>query len=307
MSHGKRSDPKSNTIRHQGYNILKEEFAAGKGESKHRDKKAGETKNKIYSDETLKTYMRAWSNFCDFLEGEGIKAKTLDETVEFVPVYIENLKSRKGKWGHTTSSWTIRTRFSGVAKVLGISATTYELPSRKRENIRRSRIPSKGDGHFSEKNNSELIAFCKTTGLRNFKELKNLRGTDLIKNDDGSFSVYVQKGKGGKERVSELVGTAEEIKSCVERMEAAGDYLVWTRVPSNMDVHSCRAAYATRVYKKYARPIDQIENNKEKYFCRGDMKGGVLDRSAMRKASKALGHNRVNVIAENYLYSMKAN
>ena len=37
------------------------------------------------------------------------------------------------------------------------------------------------------------------------------------------------------------------------------------------------------------------------YYCRNDMKGVVYDKLALHKASLALGHNRINVIAEHYL------
>lgn len=36
-------------------------------------------------------------------------------------------------------------------------------------------------------------------------------------------------------------------------------------------------------------------------YCRGDRKGTWLDKNAMLMASKALGHNRISIIASNYL------
>ena len=38
------------------------------------------------------------------------------------------------------------------------------------------------------------------------------------------------------------------------------------------------------------------------FFCRGDLKGKVYDRRALFEASRALGHNREDVVAEHYLY-----
>lgn len=40
---------------------------------------------------------------------------------------------------------------------------------------------------------------------------------------------------------------------------------------------------------------------KDLYVCRKDEAGRKLDRRAMVLCSKALGHNRVSVVAENYL------
>ncbi|WP_172807850.1 hypothetical protein [Christensenella intestinihominis] len=48
------------------------------------------------------------------------------------------------------------------------------------------------------------------------------------------------------------------------------------------------------------RPMDGLDR-KEKYYCRRDKKGIVYDRQAMLYVSRQLGHNRVSVIAGNYL------
>ena len=58
--------------------------------------------------------------------------------------------------------------------------------------------------------------------------------------------------------------------------------------------------YATEVYDRYARPKEEIPPA-ERYVCRRDCAGIVLDKCAMRIASEALGHSRINVITEYYL------
>lgn len=50
-----------------------------------------------------------------------------------------------------------------------------------------------------------------------------------------------------------------------------------------------------------ARPEKDIPQ-KDRYIMRGDRKGVVLDRQAMKTASEFLGHNRESVIAGHYLY-----
>ncbi len=87
---------------------------------------------------------------------------------------------------------------------------------------------------------------------------------------------------------------------------------VWLHVPKNADIHSYRGDYATYIYKKYARKIEDIpydRTNKgtgkkfqgDVYHCRKDESGKKLDRKAMLKCTKALGHNRINVVADNYI------
>lgn len=84
-------------------------------------------------------------------------------------------------------------------------------------------------------------------------------------------------------------------------MKAAGKSKVWKKVSSNADIHSYRSVYCTKVYNLYARDIKSITNKKEIYYCKKDLAGTWYDKKAMLIASQALGHNRINVIASNYL------
>ena len=87
---------------------------------------------------------------------------------------------------------------------------------------------------------------------------------------------------------------------------------VWLNVPQACDVHSYRGDYATKIYRMYARAIEEIPYDRvnrgtgrkfqsEVYVCRRDESGKKLDKRAMLKATKALGHNRLEVVAKNYL------
>ena len=62
-----------------------------------------------------------------------------------------------------------------------------------------------------------------------------------------------------------------------------------------------RAMYASAIYLRNARDIGLL-SRKEKYYCRSDYQGIVLDRRAMEIASKAIGHKRVGIIAQSYLW-----
>ncbi|MBQ0028247.1 MAG: hypothetical protein KBS96_06555 [Lachnospiraceae bacterium] len=52
-----------------------------------------------------------------------------------------------------------------------------------------------------------------------------------------------------------------------------------------------------------ARDISTLDS-KEKYICRKDKAGVVYDRQAMLYASRQLGHNRIDVIANSYLHNL---
>lgn len=143
------------------------------------------------------------------------------------------------------------------------------------------------------------------------KESKNLTiCKDALLFGDVTHFVYL-KEKGGRERLSPIIGP--DAKQIVERFERTGkDGKVWIHIPSHADIHSYRGDYATAIYKMYARPIVDIPYDKtnpgtgkryqsQVYCCRKDEKGKRLDKRAMFLASKALGHNRIEIVANNYI------
>ena len=135
---------------------------------------------------------------------------------------------------------------------------------------------------------------------------------------DDEFFVHVRpgKGKGGRERYSPIVGP--DVQEVVARMREVGqDKLVWVKINSNAANHSYRADYAARVYRAHAREISEIPYARvnrgtakrfqsDVYICRKDEAKKKLDKAAMRMCSKALGHNRIQVVADIYSYKVSA-
>ena len=125
------------------------------------------------------------------------------------------------------------------------------------------------------------------------------------------YFVYIRNGKGGRERFSPIIG--KDAGRIVERMQDTGpEEKVWQHVHQSADIHSYRAAYATAIYKAHARAIQDIPYDKvnrgtgkkyqsQVYTCRKDEAGKKLDKAAMLLCSKALGHNRISVVADNYI------
>ena len=62
-----------------------------------------------------------------------------------------------------------------------------------------------------------------------------------------------------------------------------------------------RATYANRLYNQLKRDIADIPTQ-ERYVMRKERAGEVYDKQAMLQVSRALGHNRISVIAQSYLY-----
>lgn len=267
------------------------------GRSKRPDKADGSYRKHIYSWQTYKSYMRQLGLFARWCKLQH-NARYLKECRQYVKEYMETRSE--------LSIWTQKLDMAALQKLYqeypedGQKPFGVTLQPRKRENIRRSRQQAVRDADFSVSNNADLITFCKCTGLRR-SELQELRGTDITA--DGLQLHVTHNTKGGRWRMAPIVGTPAEVRLVQQMCRTAGDGRVWPHVPGSADIHSYRADYCKRVYLQHARSVDQIPSA-DKYYCRGDRKGVVLDKSAMLIASQALGHNRIDVIASHYLYNL---
>ena len=76
---------------------------------------------------------------------------------------------------------------------------------------------------------------------------------------------------------------------------------MFNKLSSNYDNHFYRATYASRLYNQLKRDIDDIPTE-DKYIMRKDRAGEIYDKKAMLLVSNALGHTRISVIAQSYLY-----
>lgn len=259
------------------------------GRKKKPDKIAGISQNYIYSWETYHSYLKHCCYFVKWCkENHGCKT-------------IEQCKAYASEWMKTRehlSVYTQKMEASALVKLYGCTLEELNIhtAARQRKNITRSRNTVKRDRHFSESNHAELVALCRATGLRR-AELKALRGTALYQDRSGYYLHITSGSKGGRERYAPIIGDKDLV---IRLCKQAGVGKVFEKIPSGADIHSYRRDYATAIYQQYARPLEQL-TAKEKYYCRGDRKGEVFDRAAMRIASNALGHGRIEVIAGHYL------
>lgn len=241
----------------------------------------------IYSYRTYGDYVKHINYFLSWCE-RNYKCKTLTQCREHVDEWLQE------RINTGLSAYTLKLEAAALSKLYQEPSSHFTpTPSRERGAITRSRGYAVRDAGFSLEKNKEIIAFCRATGLRR-AELEALTGDQLLEKPEGCYIAV--KGKGGRYREAPVIGShAEEV---AERMRAAGSGKVWERVPSHMDVHSYRSEYATAIYMAYMRdPIPP----EDRYYCRGDRKGTVMDRMAMLEASRALGHNRIDVVAGHYI------
>jgi integrase len=311
------------------------------GESKKEAVANESDKDKIFSVSTYRTYWKHTKYFIAFLKVHHPECTTLKNAKKYVPEWLTS------RVNEGLSAWTIQTEAKALGKLYGIAPEDKDYfipPKRNRRDIKRSRGDRVRDRHFSKTNNDELIKFCKGTGLRR-SELESLKGKDIVSREqievelvriggipeaqrtsrdvrrleilrdakmfDCEYFTHVRSGKGGRERLSPIIG--KDAGQIVERLlSTPAEDKVWLFVNKNADIHSYRADYATAMYKAHARAIEDIPYDRvnrgtgrrfqsEVYTCRKDEAGKKLDRAAMLICSKALGHNRISVVADNYI------
>lgn len=267
------------------------------GRPKRQDKADGSYRKYIYSWQTYRSYIKQLGLFAKWCK-DTHGARYVKECRQYVAEYMQT-RSKLSVWTQKLDMAALQKLYQEYPKD-GQKPFGITLQPRLRKNIKRSRQQAIRDKDFSESNNKDLIIFCRCTGLRR-SELQELHGTDLTA--DGLQLHVIRNTKGGRWRMAPITGTAEEIAMVQRMCQAAGDSRVWPHVPPSADIHSYRADYCQRVYLQHARSIDQIPSA-DKYYCRGDRKGLILDKSAMLEASRALGHNRIDVIASHYLYNL---
>ena len=309
------------------------------GESKREAVANGTDRDKIFSFNTYQTYWKHTKYFIKWIQEKHPECTTLKSAKKHVNEWLQT------RVDQGLSAYTVQTEAKAIGKLYGIQPDDPEYfnpPKRERANITRSRGDRVRDQHFSVANNDELIKFCQGTGLRR-SELVALKGSDLVTKEqiqkkievleskeglnpgedkqlkmlqdanmfDVEYFTYVRNGKGGRERLSPIVG--KNAAQIIGRMkDTPKDAKVWPHVNSNADIHSYRSDYAVTIYKQYARSIEEIPYDRvnkgtgkrfqsEVYVCRKDESGKRLDKKAMLICSKALGHNRIEVVANNYI------
>lgn len=265
------------------------------GQSKHNAKKEGTATGGVYSWGSYKSYLQVGCQFARWAR-DTHHCKSLEECRSYAD---EWLLSRSG-----LSAWTQKLDRAALAKIYGCTAAEFAPTpkGRRRADIRRSREQRKDNTHFSERNHADLVGFCRGSGLRR-AELQALRAEDIEDRGDCIY-IHVRRGsKGGRRRtVPVLPEHTDIVRKCQHDAQRRPDGHIFQSIPVHADIHKYRSEYATELYRRYARPPGQIPRY-DRYICRRDLKGTIYDRQAMKIVSKALGHNRVNVIAGHYLRS----
>ena len=292
----KEKENKVPTFRQIGQERLMEMLRAGFGRSRSLDKARGETKNRIYSKQSYVTYKNQFKYFSNWVKETNPDVRSIDEARTLVDRYLQYLIDQN------RSAYSIATAKAALSKVFQTDATQFiATPIRRRADVQRSRFSVERDKHISDELERKLSQFTSATGLRR-KEMLQIEAESLFFKDGKAYLNVVNGTKNGKPRVAEIHGVSEaETKMIIEFIQSKRGRL-FPKLSPHYDNHYYRGIYAKRVYSFYARKEKDIPK-KERYVMRKDRAGEVLDKLAMEITSKMLGHNRINVIAQSYLYN----
>ena len=234
------------------------------GESKHDLKRQGEDVSKwIFSFSTYSSYLKHINYFINFARKEyatefGRQPRNLEDCQKYVEPFMRESITRH-------SPWTCQLQICALGKLYNCRTTDFniDIPKRKRSQIKRSRHSNQMDKHFSEKNNADLVCFCKCTGLRR-RELAAIKGSDLYTDANGIYKLSVTKGtKGGRPRqVTLCYENQEELDIIIRLCKEAGSSNAFKKISPAADIHYYRHIFALRTYERHARSFKEYKNER---------------------------------------------
>jgi integrase len=244
---------------------------------------------KIHSHKTREDYQAVVMPFLHWCRAAyGLnQLKQVDARAdELTSAYLQQrMDQSKSAWTLSKERPALRCFFQSRTLAEGVT-----LPKRRREAIVRSRHPVvQRNRHVNLDHWQLLVHFLEATGLR-FEEVRDLYVRDVTEYGDGSITVQVVRGKGGRARsVPVLPGREEDVHSVV--VGHSPDEHTFARVPQ-MEIHVFRRSYAQALYVRYAKkPLPE----------KRPLRLADVDREAVLKVSRALGHNRLDVVINHYL------
>lgn len=310
------------------------------GQSKKNDMIYGTTDDKIYSFSTYKTYSKHCKYFANYLQENHPEVKNLKDARKYVPEWLQ-FRADEGlsAWTVQTEAKALgklygikpddkdyfippqrhrvdikrsrgtAARDSHFSEIQNLEFVNFSRATGLR---RRELEELRGDSYITRPAlEKRLKALQQDTALSESDEKIKIMIQDALAFNDINDFLFVRNGKGGRWRVSPIIG--DHAKEVIAKIKSADKKTkVWEHIPPGADIHGYRADYATAIYKRYARNIKDIPidgtyegigqpRRSEVYCCRKDRAGLQLDRRAMLLCSKALGHNRISIVADNYL------
>ena len=303
---GRKNKSYSKDLHQQAYDKLTGMQAFG--QSKKDAVANGTEQDKLFSYNTYKTYWKHTKYFTKWIQEQHPECTTLKAARKHVNEWLQSRVDQVNDKGQHLSAWTVRDSHFSVTN-------NDELIRFCRGTGCRRNVLERLEGRdlwSRDVMESELSMLSKNKN-KTAKEEKHMAALqDALKTfPDQDMFIHHRKDKNGRYRFAPIIGPDKE--QIIARMRNTGyTEKVWLHVNGNADIHGYRAEYATAMYKKYARDIKDIPYDRvnkgtgrrfqgDVYTCRKDESGKKLDKAAMLLCSKALGHNRISVVADNYI------
>jgi len=255
---------------------------------------------RIHSDGTLDTYKGlslVYVQWCRRTQAVRHLADLDARADELVATYLTE-RMEAGASAHTLATmrsalrmfhrpgFPIAEREAAIAR-LGADVV---IPHRRREEITRSRGHVAMDDAIDLSKHEDLVAFCRAVGPRR-RELAALT-VGAVGQDEGGLTVEIANGKGGKKRtVPVLPGHEDAVIAVIAGRDPRE--LIFKSVPVRIDVHSYRREYAQALYTEAGRRVLPSPH--------GRLDMATVDRERALYVSRALGHNRIDVVLRHYL------
>lgn len=302
---------KKNNLIHECILSLKkqERYGESKFEAKQKAKEEAKERGEefknvqgIYSFNTMKTYEKNCKQFIKWcLEEHKQDIKHYSDCKQYIEEYLQHEIDRD------LSAWTIHTKASAICSSYNIRLEELgiTLPARLREDITRTRGYDSSKYKDIDDRYREIKDFIRATGCRR-GELLALRKEDFRWSQSGKNCYVYKRGKGGVERWC-LVNPKynKQVAEMFDRQpvhRANGENRIFkeSEIPHSA-IHDLRADYARDLYELYKRAG---AGNGKRYCCKYERKGDSFDRGILEKVSENMGHHRIDVVVNNYLYGM---
>jgi len=252
------------------------------------------TDGRIHSHQTRADYQATALRFLNWArQREGLR--TLDRVDtradELASAYLRE-RLADGKSPYTLQAERAALRLFFDRRDLAASVT---LPRRTREGITQNRGDALyGVAGFAPAHWTAETDFLVATGLRRSEALR-VRVRDVFRGHEGKLHVQVYNGKGGKARQAPVLAGQDHERAVLARIEGRlGDARLIDHLPTRLRAHALRRAYAQALYQ-------QVSGERALPPTTGVLRPGDYDANAVRVVSRALGHNRLDVVLRHYL------
>lgn len=292
--------------KHIGYTLARNLEAAanrGRGTSKRAAKATGGTSDKIYSNVTLKGYIKQGKAFAHWVQANHPDAyRDMAAAEAHVAEYLQGISNSGSRMAAAAAL------AKGFGRDGGGASWGVALGQRPLAQITRGRTTTDRAAAFAQ-NHPDVCEALRCCGLR-VSEAQALRGCDVyVRQSDGALVAHVIKGKGGRSREAVVWSSggntagrdwlAAHAQSAGPGGKVFGGYDL-----SHANCHAMRADYAARMYAHYAASSAATGQ----MYTPRDGSATSWDKGALDATSEVLGHGdrRFSTIYYNYLSYGKA-